>query len=136
MGTIERFAAWWAVEDFVAVVLSWAKEKFGAGVRLVEQQGGTNVSLQLPPLGEGMRLSSVFQLLEQNKTKLSIAEYSLGQTTLEQIFIRFAQTQEGEGEFVRGVKSAAPITHDVQNISEGKESEVVGAAVNIDVRDI
>lgn len=37
-----------------------------------------------------MILPEVFKVLEENKAKLGISEYSVGQTTLEQIFNQFA----------------------------------------------
>jgi len=59
-----------------------------AGAALVETLGALLKyhipSLQLP-------LASIFELIENNRERLSIREYSLGQTTLEQIFIDFAK---------------------------------------------
>lgn len=37
------------------------------------------------------RLKDIFALIEQHKASVGISEYSVGQTTLEQIFIRFAK---------------------------------------------
>jgi len=39
-------------------------------------------------------LAAVFRALEENKAKLKISEYSLSQTTLEQVFLHFAHLQE------------------------------------------
>jgi len=39
-------------------------------------------------------LRDVFALIESNKTGVGITEYSVGQTTLEQIFIAFARKGE------------------------------------------
>jgi ABC-type multidrug transport system ATPase subunit len=39
----------------------------------------------------GLTLKSLFQVIEQHKAEAEISEYSLGQTTLEQIFIYFAK---------------------------------------------
>jgi len=39
-------------------------------------------------------LSSFFELFERNKNRLEITQYSISQTSLEQVFIRFAKMQE------------------------------------------
>ena len=41
-----------------------------------------------------LHLSKIFSLFEENKEDLYITEYSVGQTTLEQIFNQFAGTQD------------------------------------------
>ena len=38
-------------------------------------------------------LSKIFRVIEANKQKLRLEDYSVGQTTLEQVFINFAKTQ-------------------------------------------
>ena len=83
--------------------LRFCKRTFGEESNLFEQHGGVNITVALPKL-KNMRLSEIFRLLTNSKTKLNVAEYSLGQTTLEKIFLKFAQLQEGEGEFVRGIQ--------------------------------
>jgi ATP-binding cassette, subfamily A (ABC1), member 3 len=56
---------------------------------------------KLPPL-EGVPLSQIFRRFEDSKSQLRIAEYSLSQTSLEQIFNLFASQQEEETGNVRG----------------------------------
>ena len=46
---------------------------------------------------EGLKLANAFRLLEANKEKLNIVEYSVTQCGLEQIFINFAKAQLEEG---------------------------------------
>ena len=41
----------------------------------------------------GLKLADAFRLLEKNKKKLKIVEYSVTQCSLEQIFIKFAKGQ-------------------------------------------
>lgn len=41
-----------------------------------------------------MRLSHIFHLMESNKTRLGLLNYSINQTTLEQIFIDLIKLQE------------------------------------------
>ncbi|EGZ26599.1 hypothetical protein PHYSODRAFT_472809, partial [Phytophthora sojae] len=43
-----------------------------------------------------LRLSNVFEVVENAKTRLSIREYSVSQTTLEQIFNAFASQQDAD----------------------------------------
>ena len=45
---------------------------------------------------EDFDLALAFDLFERNKDALGIADYSISQATLEQIFIRFAREQEEE----------------------------------------
>ena len=40
-----------------------------------------------------IRLSYIFELLDVNKIKLNIEDYSVSQTTLEQVFMQFAKDQ-------------------------------------------
>ncbi len=47
------------------------------------------MKFRIPPQ-EGMSLAEIFAAVEANKLKVDIAEYSIGQTTLEQIFLHFA----------------------------------------------
>ena len=57
------------------------------------------------PLGVSgpLDLSRVFRLLEENKSRLAIVNYSVSQDTLEQIFIQFAREQEEERGEVGGL---------------------------------
>ncbi|KAG3059526.1 hypothetical protein PC116_g20447, partial [Phytophthora cactorum] len=49
------------------------------------------------------KLSKMFALVEDVKAKMHIREYSVSQTTLEQIFNSFASQQEEEQGVARGV---------------------------------
>jgi len=55
--------------------------------------------------------STMFQLLESNRQNLRIREYSLSETTLEQIFIYFAKQQDEETDAISGLGDA-----DEQNV--------------------
>lgn len=50
------------------------------------------LTFQIP--SSTLRLSEMFGRLESSKAQLNIVEYSLSQTTLEQIFNKFAAQQE------------------------------------------
>lgn len=58
-----------------------------------EQHGG-HLKFQVPP--QRIALADMFSLIEARKTELGIAAYSLGQTSLEQIFINFARIGESQ----------------------------------------
>ena len=50
-----------------------------------------------------MSTGGLFGLVEQNRSALNIAAYSLGQTSLEQIFLAMASQQEEERGMARGM---------------------------------
>ncbi len=59
----------------------------------------TSLSLSPPPSLvyrgiQGQRLSALFQAIETRKADLHVSDYSLSQTTLEEVFLRFAREQE------------------------------------------
>ncbi|RLN06400.1 hypothetical protein BBJ28_00020925 [Nothophytophthora sp. Chile5] len=100
------FAAWWITETQFDNVSSFLEKNFGA-VELLERkhdscwfkihgQSGHGAAFG----GSGaqadstLRLSNVFDLVENAKTQLAIREYSVSQTTLEQIFNSFASQQD------------------------------------------
>jgi hypothetical protein len=57
----------------------------------VEEEHRTYFRLKVD---HGVDLSAAFSTLEGMKTELEIFEYSLSQSTLEQIFINFAKEQD------------------------------------------
>ena len=61
------------------------------GALLLEEHVGA-VTYLLPT--DQLSWSFVFRLLEENKEELGIVDYSVSQTTLEQVFINFAKEQE------------------------------------------
>lgn len=82
-------------DDRVDDVREFIKKTF-EGANELECYGG-NMKYQLGK--QQMKLSELFRLLEENKEQMGITEYSIGQTTLEQIFIRFAS--DGDAELAR-----------------------------------
>ncbi len=48
-----------------------------------------------------------YRLVEHNRNQLGITEYSISETSLEQIFIRFARQQEEETGEVEGLTNVA-----------------------------
>jgi hypothetical protein len=59
----------------------------------LEEEHGTFLRFKGP---SDMDLERAFRALEVNKTRLGIDDYSISQSTLEQVFIKFAKEQEEE----------------------------------------
>ena len=74
-----------ALKDFVTSIAAEAV--------LGEHHGG-HLHYQLPKAG--VSLAAVFRKFEANKAKLSITEYAVAQTSLEQVFLGFAKEQDME----------------------------------------
>jgi hypothetical protein len=51
-----------------------------------------------------LTLARIFEMIEESKDKLKIANYSVSQTSLEQIFIHFAKQQDEEKGIAQGFK--------------------------------
>ena len=104
-GTINArdFAVWWAEEDAVEGVLEYMSAEF-PGSKVIERQG-LQLKMSIPPQkkGEILALASMFERLEQARVLKGVATYTLGQTTLEQVFNQFAATQEEETDSSRGI---------------------------------
>ncbi|CAM9172381.1 unnamed protein product [Choristocarpus tenellus] len=86
------FCDWYVCEERAADLHAFMTEAF-PGAELVERPTLYSSRYKIPRQ-EGMGLASVFANFEGAKDKLGLAEYSVGQTTLEQIFNSFAATQD------------------------------------------
>uniref|UniRef100_K3WB22 ABC transporter domain-containing protein n=1 Tax=Globisporangium ultimum (strain ATCC 200006 / CBS 805.95 / DAOM BR144) TaxID=431595 RepID=K3WB22_GLOUD len=101
------FAAWWLNELKFERVSSFLADSFGS-VELLERRNDScwfkiHSSTTSPDFDanssparrqDALRLASVFELIENAKQSLEIREYSVSQTTLEQIFNSFAIQQD------------------------------------------
>ena len=90
--TAVMFATWWLQEERVRPVCAFFNQHL-TGAQLVERQG-SKLRFRLPVAV--MPVSDAFELMQSNKDRLGVQEYSLSQTTLEQIFNQFAAQQEEE----------------------------------------
>jgi len=66
---------------------------------IMRERQTSRIRLEIPSItqtGEQLRLSVIFGKLESNKGLLRLQDYSVGQTSLEQIFNQFASQQEEE----------------------------------------
>jgi ATP-binding cassette subfamily A (ABC1) protein 3 len=93
------FVDWWELEERGHALGAFLTQAFGAVV-LVEQHE-SQFRYRLPAVSQP--LAKVFELIEARKVELHVQEYSVSQTTLEQIFNQFASTQTEETGGVRGM---------------------------------
>lgn len=68
-------------------------------------------------------LADVFRGLETNKVELEIFDYSVSQSTLEQIFLQFAKEQEEERGAVAGMTISSSTINNAGSVS-GPNNEV------------
>ncbi len=85
-------AAWVLEELKASAIMTWVQANFQSAV-LRERHAG-HMRYEVPH--SSMSLAAMFGLLERNRAPLDIASYALSQTSLEQIFNRFAARQEEE----------------------------------------
>ncbi|KAL3659649.1 hypothetical protein V7S43_015324 [Phytophthora oleae] len=99
----EAFCSWCVEETRFDDLNDYLVRSFGAGqVQVMERQNDFARFKVLSPNNQ-VKLSKMFALVEDVKTKMHIREYSVSQTTLEQIFNSFASQQEEEQGVARGV---------------------------------
>jgi len=76
-------------------LVTFLTQKISHEVALVEEHASRYL-FKLPPLGPGhaVTLGKVFTAIQENQVRLHIADYSIAQPSLEQVFVRFAREQE------------------------------------------
>ncbi|KAH9648601.1 ABC transporter A family member 1 [Citrus sinensis] len=104
------FSEWWLAKEKFAVIDSFILSSFpgstfqgcnGLSVKyqvkgqqwylvVLDEIKAILLRMQPLPFSEGLSVADVFGLLEQNRNRLGIAEYSISQSTLETIFNHFA----------------------------------------------
>ncbi|RHY26670.1 hypothetical protein DYB32_007410 [Aphanomyces invadans] len=108
------FCAWWLGEDNYDLLKRYLETVFGVeNVQLVERQHDVS-RFKLLGHKDRVALSHVFPLIERAKRDLHIQDYTVSQTTLEQIFNGFAAQQTQEKGVARGLEVVEPTsaTHD------------------------
>eukprot|EP00981_Chlorochromonas_danica_P003709 scaffold684_cov167-Ochromonas_danica.AAC.8 len=92
-----QFAEFWLLEDRFATLTAFLQKEFGERAVLIERNSSQSCRyrvLRLQGMDEDYNdLADIFAKFEANKEALCIHEYSVGQTTLEQIFNQFAAKQ-------------------------------------------
>jgi hypothetical protein len=88
---LHSFLEWWIAQDD-SVRLDTFMSKYFPGSILLERSTAHSFRYRIPT--KSMPLASVFRHFEEAKVRLNIEDYSVGQTTLEQIFNQFAASQD------------------------------------------
>lgn len=113
---LQTFLDWWLAEDAAEALHAFMLREFGARAQLLERSTAHNFCYRVqltagtgsdggpaPAIQEAnannshvaqSALSDIFAKFEAHKAALRILEYSVGQTTLEQIFNQFASQQD------------------------------------------
>ncbi|KAH9151195.1 hypothetical protein LEN26_003903, partial [Aphanomyces euteiches] len=89
--TVNDICTWWLGEDRYESMVAHLENVFGQ-VQLIERQNDVS-RFQLTSVDK-LALSTVFSTVEQAKASLGLQEYTISQTTLEQIFNTFAAQQK------------------------------------------
>jgi energy-coupling factor transporter ATP-binding protein EcfA2 len=100
-----QFAEWWASESYGAALHAFVTSTFPGST--LSERHGEFFSYRVLANTASTRLSSIFAVFESNKGALQVAEYSLSQTSLEQIFNSMAAQQEEEAGPTRGLATTA-----------------------------
>mmetsp|Transcript_26423 Transcript_26423/g.39214 ORF Transcript_26423/g.39214 Transcript_26423/m.39214 type:complete len:1955 (+) Transcript_26423:136-6000(+) len=88
---LRTFLEWWIAQDDAIRLDSFMSGSF-PGAILLERSTAHSFRYRIPT--KEMALASVFRNFEDAKERLNIQDYSVGQTTLEQIFNQFAAHQD------------------------------------------
>jgi ATP-binding cassette subfamily A (ABC1) protein 1 len=91
---LEAFLEWYLLEDVFEKLSRFLGTSF-AEVKMLERSTMSSCRYQVAGIAAGgkggdLKLPAVFKVFEDNKAELGISEYSVGQTTLEQVFNQFA----------------------------------------------
>jgi ATP-binding cassette, subfamily A (ABC1), member 3 len=88
---LHTFLEWWIAQDD-AIRLEGFMSKHFPGTVLLERSTAHSFRFRIPT--KEMSLANIFRHFEEAKGRLNIEDYSVGQTTLEQIFNQFAASQD------------------------------------------
>ena len=89
--TLHSLLEWWVAQDDAIRLDRFMTTKF-PGAMLLERRTTHSFRYRIPT--KDMALARVFKHFEDEKEPLNIQDYSVGQTTLEQIFNQFASSQD------------------------------------------
>lgn len=95
--TASHLASWALLEQRYEALVTFLQREF-EGFQIRERQGA-KVRVEVPLVLQNnspRKLSGMFGLIEASQQELQLLEYSISQTSLEQIFNSFAMQQTGE----------------------------------------
>lgn len=98
--SIKQLASWVLLENRTDNYLTFLENTYPGSI--VREIQGSKVRVEVPFLLDGVprKLSSMFGTMEREKLNLHIREYSIAQTSLEQIFNFFASQQSEEDQHI------------------------------------
>jgi hypothetical protein len=99
-----KLALWWADEQSVEALSAYILQTAFPGSSRIERHG-SKLRFKLPNTGQP--LGQLFRKVEQCKDELNVSEYSLSQTTVEEIFNQCAAQQDEEKGVARGMEAAS-----------------------------
>ncbi|KUF93745.1 Small subunit processome component 20 [Phytophthora nicotianae] len=102
----EAFCSWCVEETRFDTLNDYLVNAFGSDGVLVMERQNDFCRFKVRGSDNRVKLSKMFALVENVKSDMHIREYSVSQTTLEQIFNSFASQQEEEKGVARGVFQA------------------------------
>jgi len=98
------FCSWWLGENRFLAYHNFLKDSFGENNASLLERQNEHCRFKLHAIkGNTLLLSNVFAMIENGKQTLFIKEYSVSQTSLEQIFNAFASQQNEEKGVARGM---------------------------------
>ena len=101
--TGQNFLEWWVAQNQAEMLLNFMKTRFPESLLL---ERSSSFSFRFRIVTTDMPLATIFSNFENAKEDLRIEDYSVGQTTLEQIFNQFAATQDNpENVFVQSTST-------------------------------
>jgi energy-coupling factor transporter ATP-binding protein EcfA2 len=106
--SVQHFAAWWLIEIGYNKIADFLRAEFGEFALRERQMSKIRVEISTFTTVKGeqvrRRLGAMFGAIEARKVELSIQDYSIAQTSLEQIFNQFAAQQEEEKGGAAGIR--------------------------------
>ena len=122
------------VEVFKTEMNNSVNAKVDFGDFIIRERQPTKIRIETPNTnvdGSMRLLSKIFGSIETNKKNLNIHEYSISQTSLEQIFNYFAAQQEEEtGDATSGITIYKNGEEQLKQVQERSSSSVTEAASN------
>jgi len=109
------FAEWWLLEDRAGELANFLQRRF-PGTDALERHDRT-LRFRLPA---ACSLAEVFRCLETSRANLSLEDYGISQTSLEQIFNEFASRQQEETGPVQGLFVAGRTVSEVGSVEMGQ----------------
>jgi len=105
---MKHLASWMILEQQYDAIIVFLQEAFGHYI--VRERQATKIRIEVKSVnmdGSARALSSIFSAIEAYRKRLAIQDYSVSQTSLEQIFNFFAAQQEEETGSAAGISNRA-----------------------------